>query len=107
MIINIDIHTNYIHRLINEYVFSLKRIIFWDSGSTKYASTLILHHRWEEIELINGKLKNKLYNIANINFGQKINNNKLKIYNCQFNFSIGSNLNSEDKTFFMQQFHEK
>jgi hypothetical protein len=26
----IDIYTYYIHRLINEYIFSLKLIIFWD-----------------------------------------------------------------------------
>jgi hypothetical protein len=25
---NMDIHINYIHRLINEFIFSLKRIIF-------------------------------------------------------------------------------
>jgi hypothetical protein len=29
MIMNVIMHTNYIHRLINECMFSLKRIIFW------------------------------------------------------------------------------
>lgn len=37
MIVNIDIPTNYIHRLIIEYIFSLKRIIFGDGGSNKVA----------------------------------------------------------------------
>ena len=33
MIIKIEIHGNCIHMLLNEYVISLKRIIFWDGGS--------------------------------------------------------------------------
>jgi hypothetical protein len=32
---NVDIHANYIHRLINECIFSLKRIIFSDRWSIK------------------------------------------------------------------------
>jgi hypothetical protein len=34
MIMNIDIDGNYIHMLLNEYVISVKQIIFWDGGST-------------------------------------------------------------------------
>jgi hypothetical protein len=30
MIINIDMHVNYIYTLLNKYVISKKRIIFWD-----------------------------------------------------------------------------
>jgi hypothetical protein len=30
---NIDIHANYIHMLLNECIISLKRIIFWGGGS--------------------------------------------------------------------------
>jgi hypothetical protein len=33
MIINIDIHANYIHKLLNECMISLKRIIFWKEAS--------------------------------------------------------------------------
>ena len=40
----------------------------------QYSYTLILHHRWAEIELMHGKLMNKHYNIAIINVGQKNNN---------------------------------
>jgi hypothetical protein len=36
MIIDIDIYTNYIYRLINEYKFNLKQIIYRDRGSTYY-----------------------------------------------------------------------
>jgi hypothetical protein len=36
MVINIDIYTNYIHMLINEYIFSLNQNIFWDGGSISY-----------------------------------------------------------------------
>jgi hypothetical protein len=31
---NIDIHANHIHMLLNECMISLKRIIFWDGGSS-------------------------------------------------------------------------
>jgi hypothetical protein len=34
MILNIDIHANCIHMLLNEYKISLKRIIFCNGGST-------------------------------------------------------------------------
>jgi hypothetical protein len=30
MIIDVDIYVNHIHMLLNEYIISLKRIIFWD-----------------------------------------------------------------------------
>jgi hypothetical protein len=30
---NIDIHVSYKHTLLNEYVISLKQIIFWVQGS--------------------------------------------------------------------------
>jgi hypothetical protein len=33
VIMHVDIHTDNIHRLINEYIISLKRIICWDEGS--------------------------------------------------------------------------
>jgi hypothetical protein len=33
MIMNIDIHANCIHMLLNEYTTSIKRVIFYDGGS--------------------------------------------------------------------------
>jgi hypothetical protein len=36
MIINVDIYGNHIHMLLNKYVISLNRIIFWDGGSIKH-----------------------------------------------------------------------
>jgi hypothetical protein len=36
MIININVHVNYIHILFNKYIISLRRILFWDRGSNVY-----------------------------------------------------------------------
>jgi REP element-mobilizing transposase RayT len=36
MIVNIEIHENHVHMLLNEYVISLKRIIFWNGMSATY-----------------------------------------------------------------------
>jgi hypothetical protein len=33
MIMNINIYANYIHMLVNEYMITLKRIIFWDGAT--------------------------------------------------------------------------
>jgi hypothetical protein len=42
MIINIDIHVNCVHMLLNKCVISLKKIIFWDGGSTGFAYLISL-----------------------------------------------------------------
>jgi hypothetical protein len=55
MIMNIDIHANYIHKLLNECVISLKRIIFWDGGSIKL-------HRMSVSDLTTAKRKSKITN---------------------------------------------
>jgi hypothetical protein len=34
-------HTNYIHSLFNEYMFGLKRILFWDGASTTYGRAIV------------------------------------------------------------------
>lgn len=39
MIVNVDIHTNYIRRLINECLFSLKQIYFGTEGVIKEGTT--------------------------------------------------------------------
>jgi hypothetical protein len=36
MIMNINIYANYIHMLVNEYMITLKQIIFWDEWSNNY-----------------------------------------------------------------------
>jgi hypothetical protein len=40
---NIDMHANYIHMLLNECVISLKQTIFWDRGSSRLVFLKVLN----------------------------------------------------------------
>jgi hypothetical protein len=40
---SIDIHIIYVRRLINEFIFNLKQIIFWNVGSTSQFTLYFLY----------------------------------------------------------------
>jgi hypothetical protein len=49
---NVDINVNYIYRLINESIFSLKRIVFWlRRNSRKQVLRASLGRKLERIEV--------------------------------------------------------